>query len=497
VSIIKLKSTDGTPVEYDPDKPAGSGGMKDVFFSPDRKYVIGWFRKPLDANSQDRLDTIVGTYRTKILEEPGGEYWRNLFCWPTHVVKEGGRTGVVTPTYQPHYFFEFGSLNNDMLSIRGKEKEGKWFASANHRKKFLRPEELGHWRSHIRVSLLIARAVRRLHAAGLAHSDLSYKNVLIDPRGGNACIIDIDGLVVPNKFPPDVVGTPDFIAPEVMSTLKLPVTDPKRRLPCIETDRHALAVLIYMYLLYRHPLRGGKIHDQDPARDEELMMGEKAQFVEHPTDHSNRVNAADLKPSEMPYGDPARLPYSATGPYLKELFDKAFITGLHTPHLRPTADDWERALVKTDDLVLPCANKACPQQWFPFDNTMKPNCPFCGTRYSTPLPVLNLYSCRSGKFYPDNHRLMVYDQRTIHSWHVWRHIVPGERLATEQKPPVADFQIVAGRWHLINRKLPAMRDVSADKPIPAGTMVELRDGQQILLSPDEGGRLIHVQMSNI
>jgi tRNA A-37 threonylcarbamoyl transferase component Bud32 len=28
---------------------------------------------------------------------------------------------------------------------------------------------------------LIARAVRRMHAAGLAHSDLSYKNILIDP----------------------------------------------------------------------------------------------------------------------------------------------------------------------------------------------------------------------------------------------------------------------------------------------------------------------------
>jgi serine/threonine protein kinase len=63
--------------------------------------------------------------------------------------------------------------------------------------------------------------LRRLHAAGLAHSDLSYKNVLVDPAGGNACIIDIDGLVVPGKFPPDVVGTPDFIAPEVIASQHL------------------------------------------------------------------------------------------------------------------------------------------------------------------------------------------------------------------------------------------------------------------------------------
>jgi uncharacterized Zn-finger protein len=182
---------------------------------------------------------------------------------------------------------------------------------------------------------------------------------------------------------------------------------------------------------------------------------------------------------------------------LKVLFERAFIEGLHNPHLRPSANEWEDALVKTDDLVLPCENSSCPQQWFPFDNTRKPTCPFCGARYTTPLPVLNLYSSRGGKFMPDNHRVMVYDKRTISAWHVWRKIVPGERLSEEQKKPVADFQIVAGRWHLINRKLPAMRDNATGVPIPPNSMVELRDGQEILLSPDEGGRLIQVQMVNL
>jgi serine/threonine protein kinase len=97
--------------------------------------------------------------------------------------------------------------------------------------------------------------------------DLSYKNILIDPVMGRACVIDVDGLVVPGKYPPDVVGTPDFIAPEVVMTNHLKKDDPQRHLPNIMTDRHALAVLIYMYLLYRHPLRGGKVHDvNDPKR---------------------------------------------------------------------------------------------------------------------------------------------------------------------------------------------------------------------------------------
>ena len=124
-----------------------------------------------------------------------------------------------------------------------------------------------------------------MHAAGLAHSDLSYKNILIDPVTGRACVIDVDGLVVPGKYPPDVVGTPDFIAPEVIQTNHLKKDDPKRYLPNIMTDRHALAVLIYMYLLYRHPLRGGLVHDlNDPQlydRDIEIATTALNKAVEN------------------------------------------------------------------------------------------------------------------------------------------------------------------------------------------------------------------------
>jgi hypothetical protein len=41
-----------------------------------------------------------------------------------------------------------------------------------------------------------------------------------------------------------------------------------------------------------------------------------------------------------------------------------------------------------------------------------------------------------------------------------------------------------------------MKDLSNSKEIPIGAMTELKDGKQIMLSPDEGGRLIYVQMVN-
>jgi serine/threonine protein kinase len=493
---IKLIATDGTDVEFI-DEMIGSGGMKDVYFSPDKSYVVAFFRDKQDANAMDRLQNITGPYYQRIFNQEGGDYWKGLYCWPTKVVQHNGRLGLVCPTYQKQFFFKTGSINNDFLGIRGKEKEGKWYASAKNMNKFLAPEEKGDWFKYVQICIRISRAVKRLHAAGLAHSDLSYKNVLIDPTSGSAAIIDIDGLVVPGKYPPDVLGTPDFIAPEVVASKHLPITDSNRKLPSIQTDRHALAVLIYMYLLYRHPLRGGKVHDLDPMKDEDLSMGIKSLFIEHPNDTSNRVKVNQLHPSSLPQGDPTKISYLVCGPYLKTLFDKAFIDGLKNPAARPTADEWEQALLKTVDLMQPCQNPRCWHKWFIFDNTKTPKCPFCGTLYTGKLPVLNLYySPRVGVFKPENYRLMVYDKQLLYQWHVNRFIYPSERTTPEQKIPVGDFHFHNGKWILINRKLTTMYDKDIDKKIEIGEAVELTEGKKILLSKEDGGRLIIVQLVN-
>lgn len=491
---ITILATDGSQIEF-VDEMIGSGGMKDVYFSPDKSYVVAFFRDKQDFNAKDRLQNITGRYRDNIFNQAGGEYWKDLYCWPTKIVEYNGKLGITCPTYQQQFFFKKGSVNNDFLGIKGREKEGKWYASAKNLNKFLAPEEKGDWFKYFQICIRISRAVKRLHAAGLAHSDLSYKNVLVDPTSGQASIIDIDGLVVPGKYPPEVLGTPDFIAPEVIYTKHLPISDSSRKLPSIKTDRHALAVMIYMYLLYRHPLRGGKVHDLDTAKDEELSMGIKALFVEHPTDKTNRVKVDQLHPSQLPQGDPTKIPYSVCGPYLKELFNKAFIDGLHHPETRPTADEWEQALLKTVDLMQPCQNPNCWHKWFVFDNSTKPKCPFCGTEFKGQLPVLNLYfSPKKGVFKPENYRFMVYNKQLLYMWHVNRFVSANEKTTAEQKTPVGDFHFHSGKWILINRKLKSLYDKDIDKKIEIGEAVELTDGKKILLSTDDGGRLVIVQL---
>jgi hypothetical protein len=498
--VLKCKTVTGREVSFY-ERAGANGSIKNIHFSPDGGYVVGFYQKPQPLVSRERLTSITTSYADGIFNNEGGSYWREVFCWPEEIIQHPQfGLGIVVPTYDSQYFFEYGSKDNDFMGLKGREKEGKWFASANLRRMYFDRKELGNWLTHLQMCLRIARGVRRLHIAGLAHSDLSYKNVLVNPARGTACIIDIDGLVVPGKFPPDVVGTPDFIAPEVVRTAELPLSDPNKNLPRRQTDEHALAVLIYMYLLYRHPLRGGRLLHQDPGIEESLMMGEKALFVEHPTDPSNRINVEERKPTELPWVDTNKMPYKIVGPYLGKLFERAFIDGLHDPSKRPSANDWEIALVETMDLLQPCKNPDCEEGWYVFDNSTAPRCPFCGTPYQGKLPVLNLYSSRDGKdFRSDNVRLMVWTGQSLFEWHTNRLVLPNEKLCGEQLKRVGYFVFHQERWWLVNERLPNMVDYTESqggRSIPVGGKVELREGAKVLMSSANGGRLFQVQMVN-
>ena len=496
-NIVKLTATDGSAVEFY-DEIKAQGGIKDVYFSTDRTYVVQFFRNSIDANNKDRLKSIIGPYRNKIFpKNVEGEYWKNLFAWPTKLVEWNGKIGLVVPFFPKKFFFS-GIADSWPFIKNGHEKNGKWFSSAKLINRFVPADQKGTFLDKLHMCLRIARAMRRLHAAGLAHGDLSYNNILVDPLSRSILILDNDGLVVPGKYPPEVIGTPGFIAPEVLATKTLKLGDPNKCLPKIATDRYQLALLIYTFLLNRHPLDGGKIWDvNDPQKDDDMRFGSNAIFIEHPSDKTNRVKADQLAKSELPQGDPAKMPYTICGPYLKELFDKAFIDGLHNPAVRPTALQWEEALVKTCDLVQPCQNPKCEAHWYVFDNTKAPRCPFCGTEYKGQLPILNFYYAPShGKYISEHYRLMVYDKQTLYRWHSNNLIPANEKTNDEDRKPVGDFHFYNGQWILINRRLPDMYDVTDKKAIPIGQYVALTDGRQILLDKNQGGRLVVVQLVN-
>ena len=67
MSVITLTTQDGQKVQY-VDEMIGQGGMKDVYFSPKRDYVVAFFRGQPDVALLDRLTTISDTYRKRIFE---------------------------------------------------------------------------------------------------------------------------------------------------------------------------------------------------------------------------------------------------------------------------------------------------------------------------------------------------------------------------------------------------------------------------------------------
>jgi hypothetical protein len=117
--VIKCKTFDGKEVEF-VDEVIGSGMMKDAYFSPDKSYVVLLYRTKQDFQAKERLQMITGKYKEGIFNQIGGDYWRNLFCWPSAMLEHEGKLGIVAPAYPKHFFFKYGSKNNDMLQIRGK-----------------------------------------------------------------------------------------------------------------------------------------------------------------------------------------------------------------------------------------------------------------------------------------------------------------------------------------------------------------------------------------
>ena len=480
MSTEKATLHDGRVLEFNrvPDPPAG--GMKMTYFAPDRSYVVQFFHDAAtgkDPQRLERLKAILTKYNPTISEAQGGakgssetaaKYFQKLFCWPTAIVMKP-QVGIVAPTYPSAYFFQEGQF-------KGQEKEGTWFVRSKLRK-MLPPSELGSWINYFKLCILMSRAVRRLHQAGLAHSDLSCRNILVDPSGGTCVVIDIDSLVVPQLYPPDVLGTPGYIAPEVLETLHLPLLDPKRRHPCISTDDHALAVLLYQYLLFRHPLMGPKTYPASSAEEQErLEMGEKSLFIEHPTDKSNR-------PTDL------QIQCSALGPQLNDLFMRAFVKGLHSPNDRPTAADWERGLIKTWDILHPCDNQHCSHRWFVLCDPTNPKCPFCGTKVKGTIPFLELRTeRRQGNWLPDG-RLVVYNGQSIFKWHILADNFPGEEA---DRTPMGYFAFVQGRWLLINQAMTSLTSPSGNL-VPPGQAVVLNEGAQIRLSQEAKGRMAIVQ----
>ena len=126
MNTITVKSIIDTSKSYQyvDDGNPKRGGVKDVYFSPDRRYVVAFFRDPLDFNQKERIKRIVSLYLENIKKGNAPDYFLNeIFRWPYDAVEKDGKTGVIVPIYDRKFFFAKGRLADD--GLKGEEKKGK------------------------------------------------------------------------------------------------------------------------------------------------------------------------------------------------------------------------------------------------------------------------------------------------------------------------------------------------------------------------------------
>lgn len=228
--------------------------------------------------------------------------------------------------------------------------------------KMLSDEEKGSWHKRFIIALNLVKLIGWLHERDIFLSKLEPNIFMINIDDGTVILVDPEKIVLPEDVSRIEWMSLPFNAPETVS---------ESALPSVKTNQYSLAVLLYRIFFMRHPLIGPKIYAQDPNEDDLLIYGEKALYIENPFDRSNR---------------PDRLPFTSDmlGEEVKLLFMRAFIDGLHNPLLRPTSNEWQKALQHLVDKVISCANPDCVMKAFVMINNVNLVCPWCGTKIQQP-----------------------------------------------------------------------------------------------------------------
>lgn len=217
----------------------------------------------------------------------------------------------------------------------------------------------------------LAHSFLQLHSKGLCYRDISFGNVFLDPNSGEILICDNDNVTVDGDPVTGVLGTPRFMAPEIVMG---------RAVPSIQTDLYSLAVLLFYIFIVHHPLEGSRelaIHCFDLAAMKQLF-GAEPLFIFDPDDRSNQPvpgrhdNALTLWPLYPRF--------------FRVLFVRAFTEGLRDPlHGRVREGEWRAAAVRLRDSIFYCGCGS--ENFFDADEASPGTCWGCGRPLQPPFRI--------------------------------------------------------------------------------------------------------------
>lgn len=265
------------------------------------------------------------------------------------------------------------------------------------------------------AGLHLTQAFLDLHAQGLCYRDISFGNVFFDPDTGAIQVCDNDNVAIDAAIDTGVLGTPRFIAPEVVRGEAAPST---------QTDLFSLSVLLFYLFHIHHPLEGqreAEIKCFDlPAMSR--LYGAEPLFIFDPQDNRNRP-VPGLHDNALEF-------WPLYPKFLRDLFVRAFSVGLHDPHERVRESEWRAALSQLRDAIYYCGQ--CGAEHFFDDEGPEAGDDETGSCWACREPLKRPFRLRIGRtLVALNHDTRLY----AHHLDDQRRYDFGEPLAVVQRHP--------------------------------------------------------------
>lgn len=293
----------------------------------------------------------------------------------------------------------------------------------------------------------------QLHSMGLCYRDISFGNAFFDPKSGDVLICDNDNVAVDGESKGGVLGTPRFMAPEIVLGKALPST---------KTDLFSLAVLLFHIFVMNHPFNGKKeaeIHSFDPAAMYRLY-GKEPVFIFDPNDDSNRPVPG--------YHDNALAFWPIYPNFHRNLFIRVFTEGIRNPsHGRVRESEWRAAMLRLHDSIIYCP--FCSMENFYDSEALK------ATGNGLPL----CWACRKKVNLPPRIRLGTWVVMLNHDTELYpRHL--GDQESFDFSQPVA-----AVTKHPADPRVWGLRNLSGQKWVAntsGGKIKDIEPGRSITLA---------------
>lgn len=303
------------------------------------------------------------------------------------------------------------------------------------------------------AGLDLSHSFLQLHARGLCYRDISFGNVFFDPETGDVLICDNDNVAVDGQSNGGILGTPRFMAPEIVRGDALPST---------QTDLFSLAVLLFYLFVVHHPLEGrgeAAIRCMDlPAMTK--LYGTEPVFIFDPYDRTNEPVAG--------YHDNALAFWPIYPQFLRHLFTRAFTDGLRNPqHGRVRESEWRAAMARLRDSIVYCAR--CGRENFYDADALRASRGSPGVCWSCGAEVRLPPRLRIGK------GVVVLN----HDTQLFPHHVDEQRLYDFSRPvaAVAQHPMQPGLWGIQN--LSGEQWVST---APDGAITDVDPGRSVALA---------------